>query len=176
MAWWPFGRERRIRCPDGSYRYVFKNPHHAFPLIAQEWITKATASADTLNQLKGEVSGEIASRIGGLLFQLDSKNASVQQKCCATYVVYKVDPCGKDAWLEQEVKQILAEESFLRRLDAIVEQIRAAIDGDLPAMEILQRLDAFSRILQLSDSDLRRIEIFRNAPQLAKEWTKEPKE
>jgi|GEM_PF-4977586 len=174
MPWWPFGKERRVRCPDGTYRYVYKDAERAFPLIAREWEKKAKAAADTLNQIKLEVGVEMASRIQGLLFQLDKHNASVQQKCCAVYVVYKVDPCGKDVWLEREILSILEQESFLRRLDAIIEHIREAVTSGVSPDSAIVQVDQLVRNLQIPEATLERKAAFERVPEIAWEWAQEP--
>ena len=149
---WPFSKMRRIRCPDGSERTVFKNPDDAFPLLAKDWSASVKATTETLKELQVSLALELQQSIAGLLVQIDEANRTMQLNFRAVYVVYLIDPCRQLAWLKRRVKEIIENESVLRRTRMEIAKIKCLMDLGYDKQVLAQAVaEALTR---LAKSDL----------------------
>lgn len=142
---WPFSKTYKHRCPDGSVKTVYRNVDHAFPLFIPGWQANMGAAIKAQELGTGEIKGEYASKIQGLLFSLDELNQSLMMNFRGAYVAFATDPCVNGALLNRQVETILREQ---HRLQLVRVQIRALI-----ALAGSQRnshekvMDAFQRIV-----------------------------
>lgn len=77
MVWFR-RRQRKVRCPDGSHKFVFRNPADAFPLAIRELNVKTDAALKGLHQLEASASTEVKQQLQAVLFQLGADNQSTQ--------------------------------------------------------------------------------------------------
>jgi len=149
---WPFSKTRKIRCPDGSERIVFKSADDAFPLFARDWSANLKATTETLRELEASLDLELQQHIAGFIFQIDEVNRTMQLKFRAVYIVYLNDPCGQLGWLRQRVKEIIEDESMLRRIRMETAKIKCLIALGLDKQAIRQAIE--EAVARLSKSDL----------------------
>ena len=145
---WPFAKTRKIKCPDGSERIIFKNPDDAFPLYIKDWSARFKATVKALTEVQGSLSSEFKRQIGGFFFELDSSNLSMQSKFSAAYKTYLAsDPCKADGWLRKRIREIMEEESTLRRLEFEIKKMESLGNQGLNEQAIEQAMaEALNRL------------------------------
>ena len=122
---WLFWKTYKVRCPDGSLKTVYRNIDDAFPLYIPGWKAGVAATAKVGGKGSGELKGEYAAAMQGMLVALDEFNRGLMMKFRSAYVVYKSDPCCDNGFLQREVEKALDDH---RRLQAAKMQLDAAIE------------------------------------------------
>src|SRR5205823_10771214 len=108
---------RRHRCPDGTYRYVYRNVNYILPLVAGEWQADSKVAVEALKSLHAAVDAGVQTHLRGLFIQLDEANRSMLAKLRMTYAVYASNPCGLPVdWLDARTRGVMAEETTFRTL------------------------------------------------------------
>ena len=158
---WLFWKIRKIKCPDGSFRYVYRNIDDVFPLYAKDWKARFDLAIKGLQTLEGALGGELAHKLSGLFFMLNDSNASLQFQCRAAYGTYLVNPCAKDDWLFQRMNEIIClEGSGYKVLDEIHKIEKLYRDGASPE-EIRNAIENAKTVLQkkkyLSSEDIEEV-------------------
>jgi hypothetical protein len=128
----PFGKKYVVHCPDGSDKVVFVNPDDAFPLTIKDWYSKWDVVAKFLNRIDASLRAEIGKQLAGQIFELDHSNRSMQISFRAAYNVYIIDPCKRDDWFADRVREIIQAEGMLREKALEIEKLNSA--GDLSAL------------------------------------------
>jgi hypothetical protein len=111
---WPLSKTRKEKCKDGTYRTVYKNPDHAFPLYAKDLVLKIHDEMNVLKQIQINAGVDIQQLISGLLFQIDEVNRSMQFHFRAIYLGYICNPCELDKWFAKRVDKIIRTETRMR--------------------------------------------------------------
>jgi len=109
---------KRVKCPDGTTRYVYKDLDDAFRLELKDWSAAFKAQLNSLKLQELETSLEFQKQVSGLLMELDEVNRSLQFHFRALYSAYMNNPCELDKWYAEEVQRLVQTECKLR-LDKI---------------------------------------------------------
>jgi hypothetical protein len=120
-----FGKTYRVKCPDGSHKWVHRNVDDAFPLYIKGYQGDVNAELTGLSEVSASAGATYATKIQGLLFGLDELNQGLMIHFRGVYLVYMSDPCGNAPFLQREVQKLLGEQQRLVRLRI---QIRALIE------------------------------------------------
>lgn len=123
---WPWSKSRTVMCPDGP-RLVFKDVSHALPLHIKEFRVAAKATADSAASISGDVALQYEDKVAELLYKIDEFNTSTQSQLRAAYAVYQASPCTHLQFLEIAVERIQNQENALRKADAAVKMVIAAV-------------------------------------------------
>ena len=131
----------KIKCPDGQgERIVFKNPDHAFPLMAKDWSAKFNAVCKALKEFEGSIGGQFEKQTEGFFIQLDQANFSMQSHFRAIYVVYLTDPCKLNDFLTKEINKIIKTENKHRKMAIEINRIKMLVSSGLKGEELAQTL------------------------------------
>lgn len=107
---------KRIKCPDGTYRLIHKNPNDIFPLIVSDLKGDFNASVSALDEMQAEFGGKFSNEIRGFLYKLDNANSTLQLKMRSVYSALIVNPCSQLDWYNKQIENIIEEEGRLREL------------------------------------------------------------
>ena len=100
----------------------------AFPLNLRSSQSKfAARGSDGLGVLSASVSGEHASRVETLLVAIDSKNNTLMAKFRAAYLVYTTNPCCRDEYFANQVKQLCEMHDRLTEVEIGTQSLIAVI-------------------------------------------------
>jgi hypothetical protein len=130
FSWLPFSKQRTVRCPDGTTRYVYKNPDDAFPLFAHDFKARADAAVKAVEGLDAQLGLDFTDQISGFLVKCDTASNSVQLLFRNAYeIFYRTNPC--DGWhiLVEETRAIISQEHQHRQALIEVERIRAVANA-----------------------------------------------
>jgi hypothetical protein len=161
---------RRVKCPDGTDRYVLRDIDRVFPLFAPDWARQAKAAAAALNGLTASVEASVKTHVQGLFFQLDEANRSLHLKLRMAYITFATNPCSLDAkWLDNRTRELMDEESAFRRLMIEIQRLQAlaasGVSGDVLSAEIKKALRVSQPIERQQIADA-----FKNVPKAIDEW------
>lgn len=140
---WPFSKIRKIKCPDGRERYVFKNLDDVFPLAATDWSARGEATVQALRECRAGLSGSFERYIQGFFAQLDEANRSLQFDFRAIYAAYITAPCEQrqDSWLRQRTREVIEREGeFRKKLLEIIDRVESFRQGALDEQTLKQAL------------------------------------
>ncbi len=118
----------------------------AIPLSVRDREGGVAAAISAKELATAKVNAKHASKIKGLLFDLDELNQSLMMDFRIVYVAYMTDPCGNAGLLNRQVETTLREKA---RFQMIRLQIRALIElatthpGNHEGI-----MDAFQKIVQ----------------------------
>lgn len=171
---WPFGKIRKIRCPDGSEKYVFRDPDDAFPLYAKDWSARLEATVKALTKLQGGLVLNLKKNIEGFFFELDEANRSMQSKLRAIYVIFLTAPCKLDRWLIQQIQNVIEEEGKIRirRIEIEIEKIRSLKSRGLNKKRITQAVTEALTRLSRSEIEVETSDAFKRVKKNTKAWRK----
>jgi hypothetical protein len=172
MSWNIFSKMRKVKCPGNRVVLVYRNPRAAFPLYAEDWKAQVKVAADAATELSGEVGGEFAKHMSGLLIKLNETNGSMQLKLSAIYQHYSEDPCTRENWFQRRLEQTLDEETLLNRAKFELEALRVLADKGANQNELINHVEQMMERLTLSDDELSRRMAFDNASKAVDAWQK----
>ncbi len=111
-----FGKTRKVKCLDGTSRYVAKRIADAIPL---ELKNRESNGNLQMRVPEATVSGgvNLKSSIGAIVFAINERNASQVIDFQMAYSVYQNDPCGENDFLKRQVEKIRDERNFLSKLE-----------------------------------------------------------
>jgi hypothetical protein len=118
MNW--FKRFKR-KCPDGTIHWVYRNINDAFPLIVADVDTSFNGKVNVDGVAQTELGTKYASKIKGLLFELDSANQNIMIEFRAVYSVYQSEPCGNAKFFSTKIAEIIEDHKNLRQLKTKIE-------------------------------------------------------
>ena len=145
--WWPFGKIKKIKCPDGTERLVYKDPEDAFPFFAKDWSTKFDSMLKATQEIQGKLGASCESNINGFFTQLDQANRSIQIHFRAIYVLYTVNPCANDKLLVDEIKKAIDNESIMRRMQYEIDFINGLLVNNAPPDSVILAIKSSSQKL-----------------------------
>jgi hypothetical protein len=130
----PLIKTYTVRCPDGSFRTVYKHVNDAFPLFLQGFHGKAQTSLNELKGASATLNAEYQSKVDGLLFSLDDFNQSLMMNYRATYVTYQADPCANLGYLKRQMERLVDQQNWLTTLRAKIRTLveLAKVQPDRP--------------------------------------------
>ena len=174
---WGFWKTRTVDCPDGSVKEVFRNPDHAFRLIAKDWSARVHAAAKALEGVEGSLGVELGSQVAGVLVLLTKTSGAMQMKLHAIYVVYIGDPCKWDEWMKGEIQKVIDSESDLRKIELAIEKLRASphIPSPQTRGDQVQRIvQELTRSVSRTESEEEISQAFEAAEKDSKTWSENP--
>ena len=121
MGW--FGKTYKHKCPDGSIKIVYKNIDDAFPLFLPGWEGKISGNVKGLENVNIGAKSGYATKIQGLLYNLDELNESLMMQFRGAYVTYQTDPCKNEDFLHRQIQNILDEQTRLKTLKIKIEAL-----------------------------------------------------
>lgn len=134
-------KQYKVKCCDGSTKYVHYDVNDAFPLELRESDKRSRARVDVMQQVSGELERSYADRIRAGLFSLSKTNDTMMVNFRAVYTVYQSDPCGQTAYLATETKKVIDEHrrsnDMLMRLDVLLNMAQL---GSKPSAEIVGQI------------------------------------
>ncbi len=122
---WPWSKTYKHTCQDGSVKTIYKTVDYAFPLFIPGWEARIEGGTNAFGEVEARLEAQYASKIQGLLINLDKANRNLVLSFRVVYVVYQGDPCSHSDFLTRHVSKILEEENKLNRLQI---QIQGLMD------------------------------------------------
>ena len=123
--WNPFAKSYEKKCPDGTTKTVYKKVEDAFPLSINGYEAKISSKLKLELLEDVDLSGNLKTKVDGLLYGLDDINNGLMMQFRSAYVGYQTDPCANNEYLLIEIKKINEEQ---RRLRALKMQIRGFVE------------------------------------------------
>lgn len=120
-------RYQKIECPDGTIRFVLRNPDKAFPLYAKDYKSNIDSAIQVAKKLEIKLKGQYQNVISGLFAQIDESNKNVQMAIRAVYEDFITNPCKKDEMLTERISLILERENNLRNLYCGLEFVKQLV-------------------------------------------------
>lgn len=120
-----FSKKQKIRCPDGTTYYIYKNINDIFPLSVSETSAKFDAQGAAGEGMNGKLAGEVISQIRGMMFHIDESNSALIMEQRAAYSVFAGNPCAKHAWYDQQIEDISFRRSNLMQQKLFLSSIIA---------------------------------------------------
>jgi hypothetical protein len=134
-------KQYKVKCCDGSTKYVHHDVSDAFPLELRESDKKTKARLEVMEQVSGEIEQSHADRIRAGLFSITTTNDTMMLNFRAVYTVYKADPCGQSGYFATETKGLIDEHrrsaDLLMRLDVLLNMAQI---GTKPSVEIVGQI------------------------------------
>ncbi len=108
-------------CPDGTTHWIYKNINDAFPLIVADVDASLNSKVNVDGVAQTELGAKYATKIKGLLFELDSANQNIMIEFRAIYSVYQGEPCGNAKFYSTKIAEIIADHKNLKQLKTKIE-------------------------------------------------------
>lgn len=140
-----FGKTYKHKCSDGSIKIVYKDVDDAFPLFLPGWEGKISGNVKGLGNTDAGLSSEYATKIQGLLYNLDELNQTLMMNFRGAYVSYQTDPCKYDDHLQRQIQNILDEQTRLKRLKIKIEALISL--AEMNNVDQIEILSAFKDIV-----------------------------
>lgn len=105
---------KRVDCPDGTFRFVYKSLDYAFKIELQDWSAGVDTQLKNLQLQTLEARLELQKHISGLLIEFDEINRSLYVDFRGLYSAYTNNPCDLDKWYAEEVRKLVKTEFKLR--------------------------------------------------------------
>jgi len=115
-----FKRFKR-KCPDGTIHWVYRDINDAFPLIVADVDASVNGKVNVDGVAQTELGAKYATKIKGLLFELDSANQNIMIEFRAVYSVYQGEPCGNAKFYSSKIAEIIEDHKNLRQLKTKIE-------------------------------------------------------
>ncbi|GAA3458480.1 hypothetical protein ACFFSW_04470 [Saccharothrix longispora] len=120
----PWSKRYKVKCRDGSVKYVHRDVDDAFPLELRESGKRTAAGLDVLQQVSGNLERSHVEQIKAALFSLNQANDTMMVNFRALYTVYQTDPCANAGYLAAGTQALMAEhqrtKDLVIRLDALL--------------------------------------------------------
>ena len=116
-----FFKRFKRKCPDGTVHWVYRNIDDAFPLFVSDKDTSLDSKINIDGIANGEVGAKYASRVKGLLFEMDSANRNIMIDFRGVYSVYQAEPCGNGKFFRVKVSEIIEDHKNLIQLKTKIE-------------------------------------------------------
>ena len=88
-----FTKTRKVKCPDGTERFVYNNLNDVFPLSVSENSSKINTDLKVPETVDAKFAAEISQAIKSLMFTIDENNGSLVLEQRGAYSVYAANPC-----------------------------------------------------------------------------------
>lgn len=118
-------KQRRVLCPDGTTKYVYKDVNRAMPIYVTAFDAKLFSRLGSEIQDDLTIGGEYKTKIHDLLNNRNEQFASLIHEFRILYNVFSADPCSYSDYFLDGVKRILATHHLLKVQSS---HIRAYID------------------------------------------------
>ena len=122
---WPFFKTYKVKCPDGKTYYVYRDINDVLPLSLNELETNIKAKTAVIEEIDAELDARYASKIKGLLYDLNSSYSNIMIDSRNAYLVYKSEPCSSYVEFRKQIAQITDDHKNLKILET---RIRGLID------------------------------------------------
>jgi hypothetical protein len=122
------------KCPDGKKHTLYRNIDEALPLYITDYEGQVKTKVNVAEKVNTEVDGKFASKVSGLLYDLDSSNRNIMISFRGIYLVYKSEPCSSFELFKTQMQQIIEDHKNLKILETRIKglidllQIKGAID------------------------------------------------
>jgi hypothetical protein len=134
-------KHHKVKCPDGSPRFVPYDFDDAFPLELREADRRTRVRIEVMDQVSAELEQSHAERIREGLFRISSTNDTMMMKLRALYSVYTNDPCGQSGYYAAEISKLVDDHrrssDLLMHLDTLLNMARL---GSKPNLEIVGQI------------------------------------
>jgi hypothetical protein len=160
---------RKVKCPDGSVKTIYRKPRKAFPLALTELSGKAEAAIGGLQAVSGKVTGEYAKEYRALLMHLDETNGSMQAELAAVYTAFSSDPCHDPGYFHRKVDEILDNRDSFQHLVLRAKLIAKMIDEGADSTEVGPLIRETMREL-VSPATLQVKRAVEQAPEIVGAW------
>lgn len=132
---------RKVRCPDGTVKYVYRHVDDAFPLELTTSSTQLKANLDAAQELTAGIESSYSTTIQGMLYSISQKNESLMMSLRALYVLFQGDPCANAALFNENVVQLVKEQSRLNDVSTRLHALATLLQGNqAPSETILTKL------------------------------------
>ncbi len=168
-----FSNYRIVTCPDGSVRYVYKDPDKVFPLEASKWKAQVELAANMLEEISAHVGVGITNDISGFYTLIDQANGSMQLAFRGLYHVYSTNPCEKHEWLSIETQKLIENENRLRRLNTMLATLRTMVASGATSEQINDYLRLASYDLDKSETVIEASKELHKARTNVAKWAEE---
>lgn len=103
---WSFFQKKKIKCPDGSVRFVYRNIDQAFPIHLRDVQSSLSAKLGVDGLAEGAAENKYASDVKALLFHIDETNKSLMLEFRSAYIAYEIHPCANWEKFDSSVREI----------------------------------------------------------------------
>lgn len=111
---WPWSKQIKVRCNDGSIRYYYKNIDDIYPLESMNKTKQIEIASNYAKQLEVEIGVANTSQLLGFFSALfDAANRNFILDLRAAYCRYREDPCGMAEWYSSTTKEIIMSQEQL---------------------------------------------------------------
>jgi hypothetical protein len=127
-----FGFFKRIKykCPDGTFRIVYRNVNDAIPLFIKGFDIKGGGDAKLMDQANFKLKAEYKDKIQGLLYNLDDRNNNLIFEFRNAYMVYQSHPCGKIDFFQEQVEKLNRDYHFRSTLKIQIDGLITLAEGN----------------------------------------------
>ncbi len=122
-------RIKRV-CPDGTVHWIYKNINDAFPLIVADKASSVNSKVNVEGVAETELGVKYATKIKGMLFELDSANQNIMLEFRAVYSVYQGEPCGNAKFYSTKIAEIIGDHKNLRQLKTKIEGLVSILSSN----------------------------------------------
>lgn len=119
------GKKRKIRCPDKSVVWVYKDVEDLYPIKQTEKKSKGNIDIKGLEKVSVAVGKEYAEAIKGVLFKISERNASLILLLRGAYTIFEADPCGQKVAHAERTSQILRDQAKISEIEIRLQAILA---------------------------------------------------
>ena len=162
------------KCPDGTKHTLYRNIEDAFPLYITDNVGQLTAGLNIADSADANIGGNFASKVSGLLYDLDWSNRNIMFEFRSIYSVYQAEPCSNSEFFRTQIKQIVEDHKNLKLLEIKIKglidiiNINGTIDGQELLKIYMDIIKDFGRYLQ---TEAPKAKIYESR-QIVKKWQK----
>lgn len=113
---WPWSRQIKVRCKDGSIRYYYKDVDDIYPLESKDHTRQIEMAANSATQLEARVNTSSSTHLAGIFVVFDKANQNFILELRAAYGTYQDNPCSMDKWHKLRTEEIIESQKELRTL------------------------------------------------------------
>lgn len=122
-------KTRKVKCPDGTTRFVYEDLDDACPLYIPSYKADVASDLKATSEINGNVSVKYAREIDNVLYGLNEQNQSLMMSFRTVYLTYKSNPCGNDEFFHRGIEGLLDDQkkiSLLKvKVNALITLARA---------------------------------------------------
>ena len=101
---WPWSKTYTHKCPDGGIIIIHKNIEYALPLAIKDVNSSINTDIKAKGQAVAKLKAEYASKVTGLLYNIDEQNKSLLLSFRLSYLAFQSNPCDDKGFLKRQAE------------------------------------------------------------------------